>query len=78
MDTYKKIFFFTRECHYTSREEKKMYWVEINDKKWAFFYKTGLLRESFYSEKLNNVEDETHTRQYLQILLRSIIMVQDN
>lgn len=78
MDTHRKTFFFTRECYYTSREEKKFYWVEINEKKWANFFKTGLLQESFYSEKLNNVEDEAHMRQYLQILLRSIIMVQDN
>ncbi|MBX3240210.1 MAG: hypothetical protein KIT80_02850 [Chitinophagaceae bacterium] len=78
MDVLKKIFFFTRECYYTSREEKKYYWVEINDKKWAFFYKAGLLKESFYSEKLNSIDDEVHTKQYLQILLRSIIMVQDN
>ncbi len=78
MDTCRKIFFFTRECYYTSREEKKFYWVEVDEKKWAHFYKAGLLKESFYAEKLTNVEDEAHTRQYLQILLRSIIMVQEN
>ncbi len=78
MDTNNKVFFFTKECYYTSREEKKFYWVEVDENKWAHFYKTGLLKESFYTEKLSNVEDQDHTRQYLQILLRSIIMVQEN
>jgi len=77
MSALVKKFYFTRDCYYTSREERKFYWVEVKDA-WAYFYKTGLLKESFYSEKLNNVEDETHTRQYLQILLRSIIMIQEN
>lgn len=73
-----KIFFFTKECNITTNTEKAHYRVEINNKKQASFYNKGFLSTPFYIEKIDNVDDDTHLKSYLKILLRAKVMVYEN
>lgn len=73
-----KIFFFTQECNITSNKEKVYYWVEIDYQKRATFYRKGLLSGSFYNEMIDNVDDDKHLKSYLRILLRAMVMIQEN
>mgnify|MGYP001131951362 CR=1 FL=1 len=74
----KKIFLFTKECNITSRIENAYYRVEIDDKKKASFYNKGFLSAPFYIEKIDNVDDDSHLKRYLKILLRVKVMVREN
>lgn len=79
MEALKKIIYFTRECNYTSRQEKMYYWVEIDENHMARFFRKGISASpSFYSEYICNAEDETHLKHYLQILLKARIMIEEN
>lgn len=78
MESLKKVIFFTKECYYTSKQDKMHYWVEIDESQTARFYKKGLISPSFYTEFICNTEDENHLRNYLQILLKSRVMIESN
>lgn len=71
--------YFTSECNYTSRHDKMLYWVEIDQAHMARFFKKGITASScFYSEYICNADDLTHVKRYLQILLKARLMIESN
>ena len=73
-----KILFFTKEYKNTNSKENTFYWIEVNSNNLAQFYKKGLITQPFYTERIENIDDDFHLKSYLKILLKAVTMIQEN